>query len=128
MTTNPDGSNYSRTLSQPFFDYYWFFQGSAVLYLIAVYYGQRFMATRKPVQNLKWAMFVWNLGLSVISFVMLYRCFATGYISYLVSNFSFQEAICMNRHVGIDYGMSWTYTWMGYTSSSETCLLLCCFS
>ncbi len=59
-------------------------------------------------------MFVWNMLLSAISAVMLYRCFATGYISYLIT-FPWREAICMNRHVGIDYGMSWTYAWMGYT-------------
>ena len=125
MAVLADGRNYSLEMSTVFVDYWWFFYGAALLYLPAVYYGQRFMASRKPVQGLTWIMFAWNLCLSAISLLMLYRCFATGYVYDLVTQYTWREAICMNRHVGLDYGFSWTYNWMGYTVSP---LESCCVS
>jgi elongation of very long chain fatty acids protein 6 len=119
MALLADGRNYSWEMSSVFVDYWWFFYGAALLYLPAVYYGQRFMESRKPVQGLSWVMFLWNISLSAISLLMLYRCFATGYVTNLFTQYTWFEAICMNRHVGLDRGFSWTYNWMGYTKVLE---------
>lgn len=119
MAVLPNGRNYSLEMSQIFVDRWYLFLVPAALYLPAMWLGQRWMAHRKPVTGLSWIMFVWNALLSAVSVVMLYRCFETGYTQTLVRSYNFTEAMCMNRHVGIDYGFSWTYNWMMYTKVLE---------
>merc|ERR1712232_63341 len=119
VALNADGINHSSIMASVFTDYWYIFVGAATLYLPLVYFGQKFMEKREPVRGLQHVMFVWNGGLAVISAIMFYRCFATGYVQSLFRDHSLHEALCMNRHFGIDYGTAWAFNWMAYTKVIE---------
>merc|ERR1711916_62562 len=113
------GINYSIGMSAIFVEYWFVFVGAAALYLPLVYLGQRYMKTREPVGGLKWILFTWNMFLSILSAYMFYRCFENGYALRVFRELPLMEAICRNRHSGLDEGATWTFNWMGYTKVLE---------
>ena len=110
------GTSWAVVFAQPFHDYWYLFWLAAIVYLPVVVFTRRFMASRPPF-SLKPLLVLWNGGLALLSMAMLAAC--VPYCWRLWSSTPLEQSICMNRHYGLDYGVSWAFAWMGYSKVLE---------
>lgn len=65
---------------------------STAAYLAVIFYGQKWMANRKPM-NLKWLLFAWNMGLAIFSLLGTIRLVED--MTHILMHYDFNSTICM---------------------------------
>ena len=96
------------------FEQLWFPIAATVLYLAAIYLGQKYFETR-PAWNFKKSMAAWNLLLSVFSFMGFVRCMP--FLLHNISTYGFEATICNNPENSL--GQSSTGLWVMFMVYSK---------
>jgi hypothetical protein len=84
----------------------WFPITCVVVYLIAIFWGQKIMTKREPYV-MKKALAAWNLGFAIFSFFGLIRGIPS--LLHSFSTYGFEEFLCNNPQNSI--GQSATAVW-----------------
>ncbi len=67
---------------------------ASVLYLVVIFGIQRWMRDRKPY-DLRYPLFMWNLGLAVFSILGSHRTFAE--LLFVLREHGFEHSVCVAR-------------------------------
>lgn len=87
-------------------DNHWFPIACCIVYMAAIYYGQKFMEKREPYV-MKKTLAAWNLALSLLSVFMFARMFPM--LVHLVYTYGMSNFLCMDPQNSIGASITGTY-------------------
>lgn len=85
----------------------WFPVACVVVYLAAIYYGQKYFETREAWNCKKW-LAAWNLSLSLFSFFGFWRCLP--FVIHNIKTYGFEGTLCNDPENSL--GQSATGVWV----------------